>query len=578
MKQKRASDKVSNMNQHYVLRHVFVLAVIVVMFGGLVARAAYLQAYEQSFLSGQGDQRQIRQIKTLSQRGSIVDRHGEVLAVSTPVDSVWVIPKQVMAKPKQVEILAKRLKLNHQKLQYKLQHRASSQFVYLKRHLEPDLAKQVVADIDGAYLQREYQRFYPDAEVVGHVTGFTNIDDQGQEGLEYLFDDWMHSSKGSRVVVQNRMGEVIEEVKSLDKAAPGKILQTSIDMRLQYLAYRALKGAVQDHKAKSASAMLIKVKTGEVLAMVNQPSYNPNDRGSMKASYLRNRAVTDMFEPGSTMKPFTVAAALDNKVFHADSWINTSPGWMSVKGNAIKDFKNYGRLDMTGILRKSSNVGAAKIAFELKSDKLWNAYHNYGFGEVTGVEYPGEANGYIPHHDNWNKFDLATKAYGYGMSSSVAQLARAYSVIANNGELLDLSLLKLDDVPQGKQVMTPKTAKAVRHMLVSVTNKGGTAKKAAVNGYQVAGKTGTVKKSLKGGYSEDKYISVFAGMAPASDPELVLVVSINEPSQGEFYGGAVAAPVFSNVMEGALRVLNVMPDDIDIQQAVVAKAKSGKDS
>ncbi len=576
MNSRRAADKDKNVNQHYVIRHVFVLVVIVMMFGGLVARAAYLQAYEKTFLSDQGDQRQIRQIKTLSQRGSIIDRNGEVLAVSTPVDSVWVIPAKVLAQPKQVKMLAKRLKLNEQKLQKKLQRRASSQFVYLKRHLEPEHAKNVIAGIQGAYLQREYRRFYPDAEIVGHVTGFTNIDDKGQEGLEYLFDDWMHSEKGSRIVVQNRKGEVIEEVKSLNQAVPGKVLQTSIDMRLQYLAYRSLKAAVQKHKAISGSAILIKVKTGEILAMVNQPSYNPNDRSSMKAGHLRNRAITDMFEPGSTMKPFTVAAALDNKIFHADSWINTAPGWLSVNGNAIKDFKNYGRLDMTGILRKSSNVGVAKIAMAMEADKLWKAYRDYGFGDLTGVEYPGEANGYLSHYNNWKKFDLATKAYGYGMSSSLAQLARAYTVIANDGELLDLSLLKLDEKPKGQQVMTIKTAKSVRKMLESVIKKGGTAKQAAVRGYKISGKTGTVKKSQRGGYSEDKYIAVFAGMAPATNPELVLVVSVNEPNNGVFYGGAVAAPVFANIMENALRVLNVTPDDIDVQH--VASNKIEMDS
>lgn len=571
---RRASDKKvnkkENVNQHYVVRHIFVLSIIVMLFGGLVARAAYLQAYEQTFLADQGDQRQIRKISTLSQRGSIVDRNGEVLAVSTPVDSIWVIPKQILAKPEQVSLLAKRLKLNKQKLLQKLQRKATSQFVYLKRHMQPTLAKDVIADVSGAYLQREYHRFYPDSEVVGHVTGFTNIDDKGQEGLEYLFDDWMHSEKGSRVVVQNRIGEVIEEVKSLQKPLPGKLLQTSIDMRLQYLAYRSLKTAVQKHKAVSGSAMLVKVDTGEILAMVNQPSYNPNDRGSMKASHLRNRAITDMFEPGSTMKPFAVAAALDNKIFHADSWINTAPGWMSVNGNAIKDFRNYGRLDMTGILRKSSNVGAAKIAMALKSDKLWKAYRDFGFGDLTGVEYPGEANGYLSHHNNWKTFDLATKSYGYGMSSSVAQLARAYSVIANDGELLDLSLLKLEEKPQGKQVMKVKTAKDVRHMLESVVKPGGTAKKAAVRGYKVAGKSGTVKKSQSGGYSEDRYMAVFAGMAPATDPELVLVIAVNEPNNGVFYGGAVAAPIFADIMDNALRVLNVTPDDIDMQHAALA--------
>lgn len=574
MSRLRPSDDTDNVNQHYTIRHFFVLTVIVFLFAALVARAAYLQAYKQTFLADEGDQRQIRNINTLSQRGSIIDRNGEVLAVSTPVDSVWVIPQQVLAKPKQVALLAQRLKLDEHKLQQKLEDSVASQFVYLKRHIQPKQAKKAIANVSGAYLQREYHRFYPDSEVIGHVTGFTNIDDKGQEGLEYLFDDWMHSEKGSRVVVLNRMGDVIEEVKSIRKPIPGKVLQTSIDIRLQYFAYRSLKMAVQKHKAVSGSAILVKVDTGEILAMVNQPSYNPNDRAIMKASHLRNRVITDMFEPGSTMKPFTVAAALDNKIFHADSRINTAPGWMSIKGNPIKDFKNYGRLDITGILRKSSNVGAAKIALALSSKKLWKAYKDYGFGDLTGVEYPGESSGYLSHYVHWKKFDLATKAYGYGMASSVAQLARAYSIIANNGELLYLSLLKLDEKPQGKQVMKVKTARSVRQMLESVIKPGGTAKKAAVRAYKVAGKTGTVKKSQRGGYTEDRYIAVFAGMAPATHPELVLVVAVNEPNNDVFYGGAVAAPIFADIMENALRVLNITPDDI--QQ--VATTMEGKDS
>ncbi|MBL7004293.1 MAG: penicillin-binding protein 2 [Gammaproteobacteria bacterium] len=556
-------------NQHYVIRHVFVLTVIIILFTGLVARAAYLQTYEQNFLVDQGDQRQIRQIETLSQRGSILDRNGEVLAVSSPVDSVWVVPAQLLSEPGRVKEIAKRLNINEQNLLHKLQRKASSQFVYLQRKLEPEKAKAVIAGIKGAYLQREYHRFYPDSEIVGHVTGITNIDDKGQEGLEYLFDDWMQAKKGSRLVLQNRMGEVIEEVKNVQQAVAGKSLQTSIDMRLQYIAYRSLKAAVQKYKATSASAILIKAKTGEILAMVNQPSYNPNDRGSMKSSHLRNRAITDMFEPGSTMKPFAVAAALDHKIYHADSWLNTSPGWMSVNSQAVKDFKDYGRLDITGILRKSSNVGAAKIALSLKSERLWTAYSDYGFGQPTGVEYPGEASGYLSHHSQWKDFDLVTKAFGYGMASSAAQLARAYTVLANDGKLVDLSLLKLDELPQGQQVMSANTAKVVREMLESVVKPGGTAKQAAITGYKVAGKTGTVKVSNSGGYSDDRYIAVFAGMAPASNPELVLVVSVNEPSAGVFYGGAVAAPTFAKIMSNSLRILNVTPDDIKLQQATL---------
>lgn len=566
------SNKKLQANKHYVLRHVFVLGVFITLFTGLIARAAYLQTYEQDFLVSQGEQRQVRQIETPSQRGDILDRNGEVLAVSTPVDSVWVLPQQILQNKSNAQKLAKRLGLNQRQFINKLEQRSKSQFVYVKRQLQPAKAKQVVAGIDGAYLQREYHRFYPHGEMIGHVTGVTNIDDAGQEGMEYLFDDWMSPKKGSRVVIQNRMGEVIEEVENLQQAIPGKVLQSSIDVRLQYIAYRALKKAVQKHHAVSGSALLLNAKTGEVLAMVNRPTFNPNDRKSMKSNQLRNRAVTDLFEPGSTMKPFTMAAALDKKIYHSDSWLDTSPGWMRVNGNAIKDFRNYKRLDMTGILRKSSNVGAAKIALSLGGEELWDAYHNYGFGEMTGIEYPGEANGYLPSYSQWSDFDLATKAFGYGMSASVAQLARGYLVLANDGKLVDLSLLKLDEVPKGKQVMKATTAKVVRHMLQAVVGPGGTAKKAAITGYTIAGKTGTVKKSTRGGYSDDRYIAVFAGIAPAKDPELVLVVAINEPRDGVFYGGAVAAPVFKEIIEQAVRILNISPDDIPQQSVKYQKA------
>lgn len=567
------SNKKLLTNKHYVARHVFVLSLFVMLFTGLVARAAYLQTYEQDFLVSQGEQRQVRQIETLSKRGDILDRNGEILAVSTPVDSIWVLPKTLLEHPKHIKLLADRLRINTKAFTRKLEERSKSQFMYVKRQLQPAIAKQMVAGINGAYLQREYHRFYPHGEMIGHVTGVTNIDDAGQEGMEYLFDDWMSPKKGSRVVMQNRMGEVIEEVEKLQQAIPGKTLQSSIDVRLQYIAYRALKKAVQQHNAVSASGVLLNAKTGEVLAMVNRPAYNPNDRKSMKSNQLRNRAVTDLFEPGSTMKPFTMAAALDKQIYHPDSWLDTSPGWMRVNGNAIKDFKNYKRLDMTGILRKSSNVGAAKIALSLGGEELWDAYHDYGFGEMTGIEYPGEANGYLSNYAQWNDFDLATKSFGYGMSSSVAQLARAYLVLANDGKLLDLSLLKLDVAPKGKQVMKPATAKMVRTMLQSVVGPGGTAKKAAIKGYTIAGKTGTVKKSTRGGYSDDRYIAVFAGIAPVKDPELVLVISINEPRNGVFYGGAVAAPVFKEIIEQSLRTLNISPDDIPKQ--IVTYQKTG---
>jgi len=548
-------------------RHYFVLLALVAMLGGLVARALYLQIVEQDFLASQGVQRQIRTIETPAYRGAILDRFGTPLAISTPVDSVWVNPQEILQNLGALKRVTKKLELDYRDTVAMLKQRASREFVYLKRQLEPDFARKVANGIEGVYLQREYHRYYPAGEVVSHLVGFTDIDDRGQEGLELVYQDWLRAQPGKRRVIRNRRGEVVEELDQVKAANSGNDVHTSIDMRLQYIAYRSLARAIKFHAARAGSAVLLDARSGEILAMVNQPSYNPNRRTSMAAAQLRNRALTDVFEPGSAIKPFTLAAALDRGQLNSNSSIDTSPGYMMVSGHPVKDVRNYGVLDLPGILRKSSNVGASRVAMSLEPRELWQSFTDYGFGDATGVAFPGESFGYFRHHSQWQPLDHATMGFGYGMSLSITQLARAYAVIANEGRLLDLSLLREErnEVRSNeisRHVMKPSTAKQVLEMLTEVVGPDGTAQQAAIAGYRVAGKTGTAKKSIAGGYQRDDYVSVFAGIAPASNPRLVMAVMIDEPTQNGYYGGVVAAPVFQEVVSNALRILDIAPDNL----------------
>jgi len=548
-------------------RHYFVLLALISLLGGLVARALYLQVVEHSFLADQGVQRQIRTIETPAYRGAILDRFGTPLAISTPVDSVWVNPAEILGNLDALKRVTKKLDLDYRDTVAMLKQRASREFVYLKRQLEPELAHSAAAGIEGVYLQREYNRFYPAGEVVSHLVGFTDIDDQGQEGLELVYQDWLRAQPGERRVIRNRRGEVVEELAQVKPAESGNDIYTSIDMRLQYIAYRSLARAMKFHAARAGSAVLLDARSGEILAIVNQPSYNPNRRTSMSADQQRNRALTDVFEPGSTIKPFTLAAAMDRGRYHRGSNIDTSPGYMMVSGHAIKDFRNYGVLDLAGILRKSSNVGASRIAMSMEKQELWESFNDYGFGEASGVSFPGESAGYLRHYSQWQPLDHATVGFGYGMSLSITQLARAYAVIANQGRLVDLSLLRKEPVVAPKNqisrhVMKVATARQILNMMAEVVGPKGTAQQAAIDGYQVAGKTGTAKKSIAGGYQKDDYVSVFAGIAPASNPRLVMAVVIDEPTQNGYYGGVVAAPVFQEVVSNALRILDIAPDDL----------------
>ena len=561
-------------------RHYFVLLVLLTLLAGLVGRALYLQVYEQDFLADQGVQRQIRTIETPAYRGTILDRFGTPLAISTPVDSVWVNPSEILQNLPALKRVTGKLGIDYRDTVANLKQRASREFVYLKRQLDPELARSVAAGIEGVYRQREYHRFYPAGEVVSHLVGFTDIDDRGQEGLELVYQDWLQAQPGKRRVIRNRKGEVIEELEQVKRAKSGNDIYTSIDMRLQYIAYRSLARAVKYHAAKSGSAVLLDARTGEILAMVNQPSYNPNRRKSMDVAQLRNRALTDVFEPGSAIKPFTLAAAIDHGLYNRDSRIDTSPGWFMVSGYPVKDSRNYGVLDLAGILRKSSNVGASRVAMALQSEELWQSFTDYGFGEASGVSFPADSSGYFRHYSQWQAVDHATMGFGYGISMSITQLARAYGVIANQGRPLELSLIRKnpEDVVENqiyRHVMKASTASSVLSMMEEVVGPKGTARRAAIPGYRIAGKTGTAKKSVDGGYQQDDYVAVFAGIAPASNPRLVMAVMIDEPTQNGYYGGVVAAPVFQEVISNALRILDIAPDDLPALQAKVVDAEQG---
>jgi cell division protein FtsI (penicillin-binding protein 3) len=556
----------------YAGRHYFVLFILLCLLTGLVGRALYLQIVEKDFLFSQGEQRQIRTIETPAYRGTITDRLGTPLAISTPVDSVWVNPSEILLNLPALKQVASKLGINYRKTVALLRQKSNKEFVYLKRQLEPELAGQVAAIADGVYLQREYHRYYPAGEVVSHLVGFTNVDDQGQEGLELIYENWLKAQPGQRRVIRNRRGAVVENIAQVIPAKSGNDLISSIDMRLQYIAYRSLARAMKYHAAKAASAVVLDARTGEILAMVNQPSYNPNQNKNKGPAQRRNRAITDVFEPGSTIKPFTLAAAIDRNMYNQNSYIDTTPGWFMVSGYPVKDVRNYGKLNLAGILRKSSNVGASRIAQSLQGKELWQSFSDYGFGQPPGVSFPAESSGYISHYSTWQPLDHATMGFGYGLSVSITQLARAYSVIANRGIQLDLSLIKQnpEDVRQNeisRHVMKATTANMLLKMMEEVVGPQGTAKQAAVDGYRIAGKTGTVKKSVDGGYQEDDYMAIFAGIAPVSNPRLVMAVVIDEPTQNGYYGGQVAAPVFQEVMSNALRILDIAPDDLTTLQA-----------
>ncbi len=534
----------------------------------LVWHAVNQQILETNFLQQEGKRRHLRVVEMPAYRGMIVDRRGEPLAVSTPVDSVWANPRVLHPDHQDLVPLAKILGKNPDEIRRQLAKDSRRAFVYVKRRINPDIGERLreflrERKLEGVGLLREYRRYYPSGEVFAHVAGLTNIDDQGLAGLELVYDDWLKGVPGKKRVIRDGRAQVVENVESIQTPKPGRTLHLSLDRRLQFLAYRELKAAVQRHKAISASAVILDVRTGEVLAMVNQPAYNPNGSKDEPKTNFRNRAVTDLFEPGSTMKPFTVASALELGRIQPDTLIDTTSGRLKVGSDWVTDSHGYKIIDVATVISKSSNVGISKIALDLPREQLWKDFSLLGFGEASGIAFPGEATGQLAPYQQWAPIDHASIAFGYGISVNSLQLAQAYAVLAADGVRRPVSLLQLDRAPDGERVMSVKTSRQVRAMLESVVSDEGTAPAAAIFGYRVAGKTGTVKKSVSGGYADDRYQAIFAGMAPASNPRMVMVVVVDEPRNGKFYGGQVAAPVFSRVMAGALRLLNISPDAMD---------------
>ncbi len=552
-------------NLNYQGRRLFLLLCMGLAALLLFWKAVSLQVLDKEFLVTQGEARHLRVVALPAHRGMILDRNGEPLAISTPVESVWVNPQELANEQQRMSELSRLLGLRQAGMTAALASRADREFLYLKRHITPALAAQVEAlQMPGVYLHREYRRYYPDGEVTAHVVGFTNVDDVGQEGLELAYEDWLNGEPGAKRVIKDGKSHIIEDVESISRPNPGKDLTLSIDRRIQYLAYRELVAVMQEHKARAASAVVLDVKSGEVLAMVNQPSYNPNKRQHLQRSALRNRAITDVFEPGSTMKPFVVASALESGQYLPSTPVSTSPGWMRVGVNTVRDVHDYGQLDVSGVLRKSSNVGITKIALSLPAESIWMRFTDLGFGVQTFSGFPGEASGLLPHFSSWNAIETATISFGYGISATPLQLAQSYAVLAADGIRRSITFLHGSAAAEERRIMPAAVARQVRDMLEQAVGIDGTAPEARITGFRVAGKTGTVRKSVSGGYSDRKYLSVFAGMAPASDPRLVMVVMVDEPSGSKYYGGQVAAPVFSRVMAGALRLLAVTPDDVQL--------------
>jgi len=556
----------AKLDNTWLMRRRFVLACFMLVGVTLIIQAVHLQIFQHDFLRGQGDARHHRTVAIPAHRGNLLDRNGEPLAISTPIDSLWGDPEDLLEDPQGLLELADLLSLSADELVKRVQraHEQGREFVYIERHVRPDIAVTVKdADIGGLSSLREYRRYYPSGRAAAHVVGFTDIDDRGREGMELSYEDWLSGEPGLRRIVRDLNGQEIEGINIVRQAVPGKDISLSLDKQVQYFADRALQEAIETHKAESASIVVMDVQTGEVLAMANQPTYNPNDVPDRTGGKQRNRSITDVFEPGSTMKPFTIAAALMSGQFKSDDIVFTSPGHYKIGKYEVRDAGNYGWLDLGGIIKKSSNVGISKLATQLDPVQMWSVFDELGFGHPPGSTFPGEVAGYFNHPTLWHHVEQATLSYGYGISVSALQLVRAYSAIANGGILPEITFLRADSPSEGQRVIPHNVSREIRRMLESVVSDDGTGKFARIPGYRVAGKTGTSHRAQGGGYAEDRYVSVFAGFAPVSNPRFAAVVVVHDPTAGQHFGGAVAAPVFSSVMAHALRLQGVEPDDFN---------------
>ncbi|MBR9813355.1 penicillin-binding protein 2 [bacterium] len=545
-------------------RSRFVLLLFAAAAAALLGRAWFLQVFNKDFLANEGSKRFERTLEVPAGRAAIVDRRGEPLALSAPVESVWAVPRALLGDAEKLPLIARLTGRTTAELEDYLAARGERSFVYLARQIPPAQASRVMAvDAEGVFTQREYRRYYPAGELASQLVGFADIDGNGQEGMELAYNEQLQGHSGSRRVIRDRNGRVVEDLAEFTPPQPGEPVTLSIDMRLQYLAYRELKAVVESHDARGGLVLMMDPRTGEVLAMASQPGFNPNNRRGLELSGLRNRGATDTFEPGSTVKPLMIAWALDQGVVTRQTRVATGNGFHKMGRLVIKDAGGYGDLDMGGVLLKSSNIGAAKVGMQLGAEGIWDAYDAFGFGQRAEVGFPGEADGVLNHFTDWGDVATATSAYGYGLAVTALQLARGYAALADDGRLRPISLLKLDAPnPVERQVVSATSALQVRRWLEQVVAPGGTATAAAVKGHAVAGKTGTVRKVTATGYTEDAHLSLFAGMMPTERPQVVTLVVIDEPRKGDYYGGQVAAPVYSRVMHGAARLLQIPPTDL----------------
>ena len=569
----------------YPWRFRVVIGLLAIMVGAICWRIIDLQVVDRDFLKGQGDARSLRHIPIPAHRGLITDRNGEPLAVSTPVTTLWANPKEMQASKERWPQLAAALGQNPQQLVERLTAQASKEFIYLVRGLTPEQGQHVLdLKVPGVYGLEEFRRFYPAGDVTAHMVGFTDLDDHGREGVELAYDEWLAGVPGKRQVIKDRRGRLIKDIQVTKNAKAGKTLALSIDLRLQYLATRELRNAIAEQDAKAGSLVIMDVKTGEVLAMVNQPTYNPNNRRSMFPAAMRNRAIIDVFEPGSTVKPISMSAALQSGRWKPTDKVEVYPGSLQIGRYTIKDVsRSEGPiLDLTGILINSSNVGMSKIAFDIGGEAIYRVMSQVGLGQYTGLGFPGERVGNLPNHREWRKAETATLSYGYGLSVTALQLVHAYAALANDGKMVPLSILKVDKAPEAVQAIPKETAETVQGMLQQVIEAPRGVFRAQVPFYHVAGKSGTARKATVGskGYTENAYRSLFAGFGPMSDPRYAIVVVIDEPGKGGYFGGLVSAPVFSKVMSGTLRLMNVPPDNLppptEQPQVNAAAAKGGR--